>query len=324
MAHLHVTDDLDRRLRAARPAAAAVDDHDHDPELLAAVRRQPVAGRRPVPRAVALPVAAGAAFTAAAIVMLANGPGGAGGPSSSAAAIAQTLRWLTPASGTVLHVRSVETQGGRTTTRETWESADDPAAERIAVAGDTTYEIAGDAVYDPATNTIYAGAGAGASGGKPDDTARSKADNEKGASGQSGKSRPAGPSEDLAERADGIVADDVVRKVRTLLAMGHMDVSGPADHDGTSAYQVSLKSDQGRPVWKLWVSAADGKPLELRDPGRDASEAPQEIRWPAYEVLPAAGRAGELTLTGAHPSAAVVRDPAQVRAAWQRLLPDKP
>jgi hypothetical protein len=311
MAHLHVNDDLDRRLRAARPAAAIVDEHAHDPALLADVRRRPVAARRTVPRAVAIPVAAGAAFTAAAVVMLGSGPGGTGGPSSSAAAIAQTLRWLTPPPGTILHVRSVETQGGHTTTRELWESADDPAAERQRVEGDTTYELSGDGLYDPGSDTIYVGAEPGKGLGPGE-----RAEPDKGA-------KP-GAVDDPGATGKDIVGDDVVRKVRTLLNAGHMEVSGPVDHDGAQAYAVALKQDAGRPVWRLWVSAEDGKPLELRDPGRDANEAPQEIRWPAYEVLPAAGRAGDLTLTGAHPSATVVRDPAQVRAAWQRLLFTKP
>jgi hypothetical protein len=61
-------------------------------------------------------------------------------------------------------------------------------------------------------------------------------------------------------------------------------------------------------VWKLWVATADGKPLELRDPGRDAKEAPQVIRWPTYEVLPGTSARKLLTLKGAHPTADVVHD----------------
>ena len=63
-----------------------------------------------------------------------------------------------------------------------------------------------------------------------------------------------------------------------------MEVSGQATVDGHDAWAISLKADAGRPVWTLYV-ASDGRPLELRDPGRDASEAPQTIRWPVYEVL---------------------------------------
>ena len=65
-----------------------------------------------------------------------------------------------------------------------------------------------------------------------------------------------------------------------------MTVTGREMHNGIDTWAISLKPDVGRPVWTLWVSAADGKPVELRDPGRDASEQPQVIRWPTYEVLP--------------------------------------
>ena len=67
-----------------------------------------------------------------------------------------------------------------------------------------------------------------------------------------------------------------------------MAVTGPENHNGTEAWAISLKQDAGRPAWTIWVYASDGKPLELRDPGRDANEAPQIIRWPTYEVLPEA------------------------------------
>jgi hypothetical protein len=77
-------------------------------------------------------------------------------------------------------------------------------------------------------------------------------------------------------------------------------------------------------VWTLWVSADDGKPLELRDPGRDADEGLQVIRWPVYEVLRGADADELVSLKDAHPSANVVSDPAKVAAAERRLLPEKP
>ena len=126
MDHPTMTDELDRRLRAARPPSAEVDEHAVDADLLARIRALPVAPRRRVPRTVAVPVAVGATAAATAVVMLA-GPGDVGGP-SRASALTQTLRWLNPPAGTVLHARSVETEGTRTTTREFWQSADDPAA----------------------------------------------------------------------------------------------------------------------------------------------------------------------------------------------------
>ena len=91
---------------------ARADEDAFDAELLARVREQPIAARRTVPRAVAVPVAAGVTLTATAVVMLGGGPGDVGGP-SSASAITQALHWLSPPHGTILHVRSVETQGVR-------------------------------------------------------------------------------------------------------------------------------------------------------------------------------------------------------------------
>jgi hypothetical protein len=282
--------DLDSRLRAARPPAADTDANAYDAELLARVREQPIAGRRTVPRALALSGVALVTITAAAVLALGGGPGNVGGP-SSASAITQALHWLDPPSGTILHARSVETRGGQTTTREVWQSADQPESERQRFEGATTFEIAGEALYDPATNTIY-----DAPPGK----------------------RPGKPGDETS-----LVADPIVVKVRTLLEDGHMTVTGREVHNGTEAWAISLKPDLGRPVWTLWVSAENGKPLELRDPGRDASEQPQAIRWPTYEVLPDANADALLTLTGAHPTARVVHDDAQAAAAARRLLPDE-
>jgi hypothetical protein len=270
-----VTHDLDRRLRAARPAAARIDENAFDADLLTGLRDQPIARRRSVPRAVAVPVAAGVTLTATAVVMFGGGPGEVGGP-SSAAAITQALHWLSPPSGTILHARSVESQGGRTTTREFWQSADDPASARLRVGGSESYETVGDSRYDPGTDTIHVG------GAPP--------------KGQAGGGRAIPPG------------DPIVAKVKVLLQEGHLEVTGREVHDGTEAWKIALRPDAGRPVWKLWVATADGKPLELRDPGRDANEAPQVIRWPTYEVLPGAGADKLLTLKGAHPTADVVND----------------
>jgi hypothetical protein len=290
-----LTDDLERRLRAARPRTARPDENAFDAALLARVRDQPIAARRTMPRVVAVPVAAGVALTVTAVVTLGGGPGDAGGP-SSAFAVTQTLRWLDPPAGTILHVRSVEAQGSRTTTRELWQSADDPDAGRQRTEGPNAFETSGDALYDPATDTIY------------DAPAKAKGE---------GAKVPAV----VTAMPPG---DPIVAKVRMLLREDRMAVTGREVHDGTDAWAISLKPDVGRPVWTLWVSAADGKPLELRDPGRDASEQPQVIRWPTYEVLPSSGADRLLTLTGAHPSARVVHDPAQSAAAQQRLMPAQP
>jgi hypothetical protein len=292
--HHDMTVDLERRLRAARPRAAVVDDEAFDGALLARLRREPIAARRrTVPLTVAGPVALGATLAASAALMLAGGPGDVGGP-SSASAVGQALHWLSPPPGTVLHVRSVVRNGAHSTTMEYWQSADDPGAARTLVHDGAVYETAGDAVYDPASNTIYDGLpGAGPAGGG------------------AGKGGPGGRS--------ATVGDPIVQKVRMLLQDGRMEVAGREMRGGVDTWAISLRPDAGRPVWTLWVSAADGRPLELRDPGRDTSEEPQVIRWPTYEVQAGAGAARSATLTGAHPTARVVTDPAQALAAAQRL-----
>jgi hypothetical protein len=105
---------------------------------------------------------------------------------------------------------------------------------------------------------------------------------------------------------------------------GQMEVAGHATIEGQGAWAISLAADAGRPVWTLYVAACDGRPLELTDPGRDASEPAQTIRWPVYEVLHDSGDANALlTLQGAHPDARIVTDGAEVTAAQARLLPPK-
>ena len=310
MAHHDMTDGLEGRLRAARPQRARVDEDAFDAELLARVREQPIAARRSVPRAVALPVAAGVTLTATAAIML-GGPGKVGGP-SSAGAITQALHWLSPPSGTILHTRSVEISGGRTTTREFWQSADHPDAQRQVVGGASSFEISRDGLYDAARNTIY-------DAPKPLSGGKVAADKAKRAVR---KPAPAGAAKNGTPEAIPI-GDPIVGKVRMLLRERRLVVKGLETHNGTKAWAISLRPGAGRPAWTLWVSAADGKPLELRDPGRDANEAPQVIRWPTYEVLPASRATALLTLTGAHPSARVVHDPDQAAAAQSRLLPGK-
>ena len=323
-------DDLERRLRSARPSTARPDEGAFDAELLARVREQPIAARRTVPRAVAVPVVAGATLTAAAVVALAGGPGDVGGP-PPAFAVSQTLRWLTPPPGTILHVRSVETQAGQTTTRELWESADHPTAERLRIEGAGTVETSGLAFYDPATDTIYDATakpdtgdapGGPKFGGPKQVPAPTPADVAKAKRARSGVAAAGAPGTGKPGDPALPAGDPIVDKVRVLLQRGEMVVTGREVHNGVDTWAISLKADAGRPVWTLWVSAADGKPLELRDPGRDASEAPQLIRWPTYEVLPGSAANDQLvSLAGAHPSARVVHDPAQAAAAERRLLP---
>lgn len=282
-----LTDELHRRLRASRPDAAHVDETAFDSDLLARLRGQPIGARRGIPGSVKLSVA-GATLTAAAVLMLGGGPGDVAGP-SSASAITQALHWLNPPAGTILHVRSVETIGAETITRELWQSADRASVERQLIDDGThRYESSGDGLYDPATNTIY---DATVPASKP---------------GLDNHPLPAG--------------DAVVAKVRYLLTQGRMTVTGPVLHDGADSWAISLKPDYGEPVWTLWVSADDGKPLELRDPGPNAARQ-QVIRWPTYEVLPGTDASQLLTLRGAHPSAALDHNPADAAELEQRLKP---
>jgi hypothetical protein len=282
---------IEDRLRAARPEAADVDEDAFDAELLAQIQRLPVQRRRRSTRRIAIPVVtAGVTLAAAAALMFAGGPGDIGGPPSAAAAIERAVRWLSPPAGTVLHVRSVETQGDRTTTRETWQSADDPASSRELMLDDKIrYETAGNSLYDPTTNTIYEAA----NGEKSDDN------------------------------VDRIIGDPIVKKVRFGLQNQHLTVTGRVTHNGQDAWEISLNPDANRPAWTIWVSATDGKPLELRDPGRDANEQASTIRWETYEVLDDANAAQLATLQGAHPTANVIRDRARVDAALKRVFGDK-
>ena len=282
-------DVIEHRLRASRPDTADVDPDAFDAELLAQIQRLPLERRRTAGHRAVIPLAtAGVTLAAAAAVMFAGGPGDLGGP-SSAVAIEQALRWFDPPAGTVLHIRSVETQDGRTTTHESWQDADSPTATREVVDGPIPYETADDGLYDPTTNTIYLDT----------DTA----------------------SED--DPIEAISGDGVVKKVRYGLEEQFLTVTGRERHNGQDAWEISLKPDTGRPVWKVWVSAEDGKPLELQDPGRDANEAPSTIRWEAYDVLDDADAAPLVTVQGAHPTAKVVRDRAQVEAAFERALGPK-
>ena len=262
----------------ARPVrrAAHADEDAFDAALLARVREQPIAARRTVPRAVAVPVAAGVTVTATAVVMLGGGPGDVGGP-SSASAITQALHWLNPPPGTILHVRSVETLGGADHHARVLAVGGPPRLRAPARRGRAGLRDRGQRALRPGHRHDLRRAARRRGRRRP----TSKAGAEKRRAGTPASGKP----------GDGLPAGDpIVDKVRILLQEGQMVVSGREIHNGTEAWAISLKPDVGRPVWTLWVSAADGKPLELRDPGRDASEQPQVIRWPTYEVLPGSRR----------------------------------
>ena len=109
--------------------------------------------------------------------------------------------------------------------------------------------------------------------------------------------------------------DTIVAKVRTLLAIGNAEVRGRAVYNGHDAWVIGLKPGEGGPDWKLYVSADDGKPLGLHDPGR-GRDAPEDAKWSTYEIAP---DSTPLTLTAAYPDARVVRDDAEYSAAMERF-----
>jgi hypothetical protein len=326
-------DDLTRRLRAAMPASARIEESAFDADLLARVRAQPrvhtrsIRPRRSLPRAVTAAALAAATAAAAAVVMLVGGPGHVAGP-SSAEAIDQALHWFTPPAGTVLHESRVVTQGGVTTNYEIWQSADHPERMREIVSGAHPYELSGNAIYDPATDTIYDADTKPApptTGDATPSVGGITVDGSAPASPSATKKTVPAPSPETEQQkqkaatkdaGDPIIAGDpIVGKVRSLLQRGDMQVSGPQLHDGTDAWAISSKPNVGRTAWTLWVSASDGKPLGLRDPGDGA----QVVRWTTYEVLPADRGTQLLSLTAAHPTARVLRDPDQALAAQRRL-----
>jgi hypothetical protein len=315
-------DDLTRRLRAALPPNARIEESAFDADLLARVRTQsrvhtrPIRPRRSLPRAVTAAALAAATAATVVVVMLVGGPGHVAGP-SSAEAIDRALHWFTPPPGTILHESRVVTQGGVTSDHEIWQSADDPDRTREIVGGAHPYELAGSAIYDPATNTIFdpdtkpaapqTGEGTVSMDGKTVDGSAPASASATGQQGQKATTKNGG--EPI------IAGDPIIGKVRLMLQRGDMQVSGPQLHDGTDAWAISSKPNGGRPVWTLWVSASDGKPLELRDPGDGA----QVARWTTYEVLPADHATRQLSLTAAHPTARVVTDKDQALAAQRRL-----
>jgi hypothetical protein len=319
-----VMDDLNRRLRAARPA---VGDTPADEALLARLRTEPIARPRSVPRAAVPIAAAGATVLATATVLLAGAPGGGGGP-ETASAITQALHWFDPPQGSTLHVRSVATSGTTTTVRELWQSADDPRDERFAYRDErTAYEVEQGAFYDPATDTIYKGDYAPEPmsrpkprDGKPAEDPAAADEKAKAPDDSAQRTQPANPSGDQKAKAphgdDLPAGDPMVIKIRMLLQEGRAAVGDRATHDGVDAFPITLGQGLGRPQWTLWVSADDGHPLELLDPGRTSDDRPQRIRWTAYDL-----GGNVTTLAQAHPGARVVDDPAAVAAAAQRLEP---
>jgi hypothetical protein len=326
-------DDLDRRLRAARPEAADVEPTAFDAELLSRVTRAPERRRR-----VALPIAAVAAAALAVAVVLAGTHLSA--TDDAQAAIARAARWFAPAPGTILHTRSVLSDARSTLVQEAWQAVDAPGRQRLVQIQDgRRVETTADAVYDPTTRTIYENAkadaadltrerrrirtaierkiaGAQAAGVAADVIARLRHDErrlvaEAGTRGAAGGAATAG--------------DTTVAQIRKNLEAGRATAGAATTHDGVEAYPITLLQPGagGRSVrWTLWTAARDGRPLELRIDSGPGTAAVETTRWTAYELLPAGRAAALLTLTGAHPGATVVRDRTAYEAATRRLFPN--
>jgi hypothetical protein len=343
-----LTDDLDTRLRAARPAAAIPDGDAYDAALLALIRRQPI-NRRSLPRIKATPVVVAAAAVAAVFaVTFGGGPASVGGP-DTASAVTAALQWFAPPAGTVLHAKSAETIDGRTVHREFWQSADHPEQTRLVVDAGAghAYEQAGTQLYDAATNTIYEAGDKAAAGGPPAKPAAATSERPAGGTDRTAVDAveaaakaakiAAGPgaAADTAKEAPAIAdareagarnhpedhlppGDPIVSKIRFILESGDASVTRHELHDGVDAWVISLNPGLERAAWTLWVSRADGRPLELHDPGRTATGPEQTIRWTSYDVLRDA--AAPLSLDQAHPSAQHVRGSAEFEAAEARLV----
>ena len=187
MPHDDLMDDLDVRLRQSRPDDADVDADAFDADLLARVRSTPMTPRSVARRPTCCPVA-GVTVVATAAVAAHRRP--RRGAARLADAITPTLHWLDPPDGTILHARSVETDGDQTLTREFWQSADDSNLRREVFQGSENFETAGDETfYVAATNTIYDAPKGAADKPRADGTPRA------------GRSRPRTPPGDAAKAA---------------------------------------------------------------------------------------------------------------------------
>ncbi len=224
-----LNDDLDRRLRAARPAASRVGDDAFDGALLARVRQQPIASRRSVPRGVAVPIAAGAIAVATAAVVLGGGPDNVGGPPTAAAITRETLQ-LVRAAGRKHPARPQRPD----------DRFRDPHARVVAVRrpsdGRTGADRGHDHLRDDARRDLRPGHEHHLR--RRDRRHARPAGHEEGAPG--GRDCPAS-----AGRGRGSLGDAIVTKVRTLLGRGELTVSASGLHDGVDSWAISLGADAG-------------------------------------------------------------------------------
>lgn len=151
---------LERDLQAL--AAAQPGDDRFRLALRAQLAPAPIRVKRHRPRLrFAISAAAAAAAATTAIVVAFVGVGGNGGPSVADAAILhRTLAAVTSPANTILHVKTLDTQGGTEFVGEWWQQSSPPYASRgskgsIGQAGEFADDGTTSSFYDPSTNTIY-------------------------------------------------------------------------------------------------------------------------------------------------------------------------
>lgn len=151
---------LERDLRAL--AAAQPGDDRFRLELRARVAPAPARSDRRRPRLrLTLSAAAAVVAAAAAVAIAFVGVGGSGGPSAADAAILhRTLAAVTAPADTILHMKTVDQQGGTQFVGEWWQQSSPPYASRgskgpVGQAGEFADDGTTSSFYDPAANTIY-------------------------------------------------------------------------------------------------------------------------------------------------------------------------
>jgi hypothetical protein len=336
-----LTESVERRLRAARPPAAAVDPDAFDPAMLARVVASPPAAPRRRAR-LAVPAGGLAALVIAGAVVLVGDPSAthAPRPDSAAAAVQRAALWFAMPPGRILHYRAVSTEAGETVmTQEVWESTDDPNRARHAegVQG-VTVELAGSDLYDAARDTIYDYVPP--SRGEAAATLRREIARKIDAARASGAGRevvkrlrsdrdrlvrqldaPPVPARTVALPSRG---DPTVEEIHQAFDAGRATAGPQTDHDGVEARPITITwASRGTPVrWVLWTAADDGRPLELSIDHGPGTPIVGGTTYPTYELLPDTDADRLLTLSGAHPGAQVVRSEAAYQAAELRLFPN--
>jgi hypothetical protein len=103
-------------------------------------------------------------------------------------------------------------------------------------------------------------------------------------------------------------------QILALLRSGGAAVLGHVTVDGRDTIEIA--SADGHTIY--YVDADTYAPVELDTTGTDGGVM---LRFDVYEEIPTEGNTGLLNLTDQHPTATVDRDPADYRAAEERLFP---